>query len=217
MILDAVPDGLLPAVRVTTTTLNPRTPPAARCAHHPPGGATPGRYRVRGADAGEYISYRESLCKAVAIHDNDDWTYSRFGLNGLTQGLRDEYMRLCGADVRVDTQDLVIDVVCAGRALRVRVSPAVALRALIDGGRPRCPLTLTRFRIRYTRAMTRRRTTGMENDGFQYIDPRWPLEHEDEVEDSGLEDMPVGPGINTSRTPTRASFVTTNRPYVQRK
>ena len=49
--------------------------------------------------------------------------------------------------------------------------------------------------------MTRRRTTGMENDGFQYIDPRWPLEREDEVEDGGLEDMPVGPEYQHEQDP----------------
>ena len=114
MILDAVPhDGLLPAVRVTTTTLSPTDAIAARCAVIHQEVLRQGGTEYEAQMLAEYISYRESLCKAVAIHDNDDWTYSRFGLNGLTQGLRDEYMRLCGADVRVDTQDLAIDVKCA--------------------------------------------------------------------------------------------------------
>lgn len=59
------------------------------------------------------IAPRESGCTPQYVHDSDDWSYSRFGLNGLTAALRDGWMRLCGADVRYDTKDLSKDVECA--------------------------------------------------------------------------------------------------------
>jgi hypothetical protein len=59
------------------------------------------------------IAPRESGCSPQFVHDRDDWSYSRFGLNGLTAGLRANWMSWCGADVRSDTQDLATDVRCA--------------------------------------------------------------------------------------------------------
>jgi hypothetical protein len=59
------------------------------------------------------IAPRESGCSPQFVHDRDDWSYSRFGLNGLTAGLRSTWMNWCGADVRSDTQDLATDVSCA--------------------------------------------------------------------------------------------------------
>ena len=47
------------------------------------------------------------------VHDHDDWSYSRFGLNGLTAGLRANWANWCGADVRSDTMNLSVDVRCA--------------------------------------------------------------------------------------------------------
>jgi hypothetical protein len=60
-----------------------------------------------------HIAPRESGCSPQFVHDHDDWSYSRFGLNGLTAGLRAGWMRLCGADVRSDTKSLSKDVECA--------------------------------------------------------------------------------------------------------
>ena len=59
------------------------------------------------------IARRESGCTAAFVHDHDDWSYSRFGLNGLTAGLRANWASWCGADVRTDTQNLSTDVSCA--------------------------------------------------------------------------------------------------------
>jgi len=59
------------------------------------------------------IAPRESGCRAAFVHDHDDWSYSRFGLNGLTAGLRSNWMNWCGADVRSDTKNLSTDVRCA--------------------------------------------------------------------------------------------------------
>jgi hypothetical protein len=59
------------------------------------------------------IAPRESGCSAQFVHDGDDWSYSRFGLNGLTAGLRANWMSWCGADVRSDTKNLSTDVNCA--------------------------------------------------------------------------------------------------------
>jgi len=59
------------------------------------------------------IAPRESGCSPQFVHDRDDWSYSRFGLNGLTAGLRANWMSWCGADVRSDTKDLSTDVRCA--------------------------------------------------------------------------------------------------------
>lgn len=59
------------------------------------------------------IAPRESGCSAQFVHDSDDWSYSRFGLNGLTAGLRANWMSWCGADVRSDTRNLSTDVRCA--------------------------------------------------------------------------------------------------------
>lgn len=59
------------------------------------------------------IAPRESGCSAQYVKDHDDWSYSRFGLNGLTSGLRATWQRWCGADVRSDTQNLSKDVECA--------------------------------------------------------------------------------------------------------
>lgn len=59
------------------------------------------------------IAPRESGCSPQFVHDRDDWSYSRFGLNGLTAGLRSNWANWCGADVRSDTQHLSTDVNCA--------------------------------------------------------------------------------------------------------
>jgi len=59
------------------------------------------------------IAPRESGCSPQFVHDRDDWSYSRFGLNGLTAGLRANWANWCGADVRSDTQNLSTDVACA--------------------------------------------------------------------------------------------------------
>jgi hypothetical protein len=59
------------------------------------------------------IAPRESGCNAAFVHDHDDWSYSRFGLNGLTAGLRANWASWCGADVRSDTKNLSTDVNCA--------------------------------------------------------------------------------------------------------
>jgi hypothetical protein len=59
------------------------------------------------------IAPRESGCSPQFVHDRDDWSFSRFGLNGLTAGLRANWAAWCGADVRSDTQDLSTDVRCA--------------------------------------------------------------------------------------------------------
>jgi len=59
------------------------------------------------------IAPRESGCSAQFVHDRDDWSYSRFGLNGLTAGLRSNWANWCGADVRSDTKNLSTDVRCA--------------------------------------------------------------------------------------------------------
>jgi hypothetical protein len=60
-----------------------------------------------------HIAPRESGCSPQFVHDGDDWSYSRFGLNGITSALRAGWMRLCGADVRSDTKSLSKDVECA--------------------------------------------------------------------------------------------------------
>lgn len=60
-----------------------------------------------------HIAPRESGCTPQLVHDGDDWSYSRFGLNGLTAGLRSTWQRWCGADVRWDTRILSTDVRCA--------------------------------------------------------------------------------------------------------
>jgi hypothetical protein len=59
------------------------------------------------------IAPRESGCSPQFVHDHDDWSFSRFGLNGLTANLRSTWARWCGADVRSDTQVLEVDVRCA--------------------------------------------------------------------------------------------------------
>lgn len=59
------------------------------------------------------IAPRESGCTARYVHDRDDWSDSRFGLNGLTAGLRQNWAAWCGADVRSDTAELSTDVRCA--------------------------------------------------------------------------------------------------------
>lgn len=59
------------------------------------------------------IAPRESGCTPQFVHDHDDWSYSRFGLNGLTAGLRQNWASWCGADVRSDTKNLSTDVNCA--------------------------------------------------------------------------------------------------------
>jgi hypothetical protein len=59
------------------------------------------------------IAPRESGCSPQFVHDHDDWSFSRFGLNGLTAGLRSNWANWCGADVRSDTQNLSTDVRCA--------------------------------------------------------------------------------------------------------
>ena len=60
-----------------------------------------------------HIAPRESGCSPQFVHDRDDWSYSRFGLNGLTAGLRSNWQAWCGADVRSDTKNLSTDVSCA--------------------------------------------------------------------------------------------------------
>jgi hypothetical protein len=60
-----------------------------------------------------HIAPRESGCTAQYVHDRDDWSYSRFGLNGINANMRSGWMRWCGADVRSDTRDLATDVHCA--------------------------------------------------------------------------------------------------------
>lgn len=60
-----------------------------------------------------HIAPRESGCSPQFVHDRDDWSYSRFGLNGLTAGLRSNWANWCGADVRSDTKNLSTDVRCA--------------------------------------------------------------------------------------------------------
>lgn len=64
------------------------------------------------------IAPRESGCRAQYVHDHDDWSYSRFGLNGKSASLRRYWMRLCGADVRNHTRNLSVDVRCAYAAFR---------------------------------------------------------------------------------------------------
>jgi hypothetical protein len=59
------------------------------------------------------IAPRESGCTPQYVHDRDDWSHSRFGLNGLTAGLRANWQAWCGADVRTDTANLTTDVHCA--------------------------------------------------------------------------------------------------------
>jgi len=59
------------------------------------------------------IAPRESGCSPQYVHDGDDWSFSRFGLNGINPTLRSGWMRWCGADVRFDTKDLATDVSCA--------------------------------------------------------------------------------------------------------
>lgn len=59
------------------------------------------------------IAPRESGCSPQYVHDHDDWSYSRFGLNGLTAALRSNWASWCGADVRSDTANLYVDVKCA--------------------------------------------------------------------------------------------------------
>jgi len=59
------------------------------------------------------IAPRESGCTPQFVHDRDDWSYSRFGLNGLTANLRANWQAWCGADVRTDTRHLATDVACA--------------------------------------------------------------------------------------------------------
>jgi hypothetical protein len=59
------------------------------------------------------IAPRESGCTAQFVHDRDDWSYSRFGLNGITANLRTNWQAWCGADVRSHTANLSVDVRCA--------------------------------------------------------------------------------------------------------
>ena len=74
------------------------------------------------ASAANFLAYRvaphESGCRAAFVHDSDDWSFSRFGLNGKTAALRAGWKRLCGVDVRSATQNLSTDVRCALAAYR---------------------------------------------------------------------------------------------------
>jgi hypothetical protein len=103
-----------PAVRITTTTQAP-----------PQRGGCDGIYdEFKRQGASEYVAShfayfiapRESGCSPQQVHDSDDWSYSRFGLNGITQGLRNYWRGLCNADVRWDTRLLYKDVECARKA-----------------------------------------------------------------------------------------------------
>jgi hypothetical protein len=67
---------------------------------------------------GGFIAKRESNCYPRQVHDADDWSFSRFGLNGITAGLRDYWRSACDADVRWDTRILSVDVRCALAAYR---------------------------------------------------------------------------------------------------
>jgi hypothetical protein len=75
--------------------------------------------REQGASAsvahwlGRVVAWRESTCRPVYVRDRDDWSHSRFGLNGRTANLRRFWRQACGADVRWDTAVLSIDVRCA--------------------------------------------------------------------------------------------------------
>lgn len=62
---------------------------------------------------GRRVAWRESRCSPQYVRDHDDWSFSRFGLNGRTAGLRATWRRWCGADVRYDTRVLAVDVRCA--------------------------------------------------------------------------------------------------------
>lgn len=62
---------------------------------------------------GRRVAWRESGCRPAYVHDRDDWSHSRFGLNGKTAGLRRVWRTWCGADVRYDTRNLSVDVACA--------------------------------------------------------------------------------------------------------
>jgi hypothetical protein len=67
---------------------------------------------------GYRVAWRESGCTPQFVRDRDDHSYSRFGLNGKTAGLRRAWRNLCNADVRYDTRILSIDVRCALAAYR---------------------------------------------------------------------------------------------------
>lgn len=75
------------------------------------------------ANVASFLAYRvaphESGCTAQYVKDSDDWSYSRFGLNGKTAALRAGWKRLCGVDVRSATKNLSTDVRCALAAYRV--------------------------------------------------------------------------------------------------
>ena len=118
----AAPASATPLVPVTG--LVPR--PAARTTQNAQSGCA-GIYnemRRQGASASTAnwfaykIALRESGCTAQFVHDSDDWSYSRFGLNGKTAALRAGWKRLCGVDVRSATKNLSTDVRCALAAYR---------------------------------------------------------------------------------------------------
>ncbi len=106
--------GLAPAVRVSHTTAPAPTGCDGIYAEMIHQGAP--------ADVAGHFAYfiapRESGCAPKQVHDNDDWSFSRFGLNGLTAGLRTYWRNLCDADVRWDTRFLDADVRCALAAYR---------------------------------------------------------------------------------------------------
>jgi hypothetical protein len=102
------------AVRITTTTQAPPQRPGCDGIYD--------EFKRQGASEyvashfAYFIAPRESGCHPQQVHDSDDWSYSRFGLNGITQGLRNYWMGLCHADVRWDTRILSKDVECARKA-----------------------------------------------------------------------------------------------------
>lgn len=106
--------GLTPATRVTPPTTT--TVARAGC-----DGVYDEFIRQGSSDAvatrfAYVIAPRESGCHPRQVHDSDDWSYSRVGLNGITQSLRDYWRRACDADVRWDTRILAKDVECARKA-----------------------------------------------------------------------------------------------------
>ena len=119
-LLDGVDGNPTPAVRAGRRQVKPLPPPRIGC-----DGIYDELVRQGASDSvarrfAYFIAPRESGCRAVYVDDHDDWSYSRFGLNGRTATLRAYWRYHCGADVRADTVNLAIDVKCALAAYRDR-------------------------------------------------------------------------------------------------
>src|SRR3982751_3563848 len=65
------------------------------------------------------IAWRESGCNPNSwVHDSDDWGGGLFGLNFISQSLRDGWLRLCGATMSNIRGNVPLQMRCAAAAYR---------------------------------------------------------------------------------------------------